>query len=48
MLVSVMWVMFVDLLRWVEHHQNILAVTGTMLTHHPDKVGVMSLKLDGY
>ena len=25
-----------------------LAVTGKKLTHHLDKVGVVSLKLDGY
>ena len=40
--------MFVDLLRWVEHDQKVLAVTGMMLTHCLDKIGLVSLKLDDY
>ena len=48
MLVSVMLVMFVDLLRWVELHQKVLAITGKMLTHHLNNVCVVSLKLNGY
>ena len=43
-----MLVMSVDLLRWVKHHQKVLAVTGKILTCHPDKVGVVSIKLNGY
>ena len=46
--VSVMLVMFVDSLRWVEHHQKVLAVTGKVLTCCPEKVSVVSLKLNGY
>ena len=47
MSVSVMLVMLVDLLRWIEHHQKVLAVTGKMLTYYSDKVGVVSLELNG-
>ena len=46
--VLVMAQMFVDLLRWLEHHQKVRGLTGKMLTHQLDKVGVTSLKLDGY
>ena len=46
--VSVMLVMFVDLLRWMEYHQKVLALTGKMLTCCLDKVGVVSLNLIGY
>ena len=40
--VSVMLEMFVDFLRWVEHYQKVVAVTGKIQTHHLDKVGVVT------
>ena len=47
MSVLVMLVMFVDMLKWVEHHKKGLAVTDKMVPCHQYKAGVVSLKLDG-
>ena len=38
--------MFVDLLKQVEHYQG--AVIAKMLTDYSDKLGVLSLILNGY